>query len=77
MPVEFGQNNIFLCEKPVFKRAAMAKDGTKTVWCWLKDGAEASGGHLCAIAARQKQLCSQKLLFCANSTGITDYSLKL
>ena len=33
-PVEFAKNNIF-CEKPVFKHAAMTKDGSAMgkKWC--------------------------------------------
>ena len=83
IPVEFAQNNIF-CEKPVFKHAEMAKDGTKMAWQWQKDGTEALFCHRYAIfvpsfaiSAPLKTGFSQKILFCANSTGITEYLRKL
>ena len=34
IPEEFAQNNIFFCEKPVFKHAEMVKDGTKMAQRW-------------------------------------------
>ena len=83
IPVEFAQNNIF-CEKPVFKGAEMAKDGKR----WHKDGGgDGAAPSFChrrrhllpsfAISAPLKTGFSQKILFCANSTGITEYLRKL
>ena len=44
---------------------------------WHKDGVVMAQRPSFAIAARLKIGISQKVLSCANSTGITDYSHKL
>ena len=52
----------------------MAKDGVAMEQIWPSF---AIATPSFAITGRLKRVFLQKILFCANSTGITDYSLKL